>query len=288
MERIKMQDNTKNIKTSCVGFVLAKNVAFSLIFLLVLCACTPVAQPIVKNRYYISPENEFSFKVPQGWLEIDEIPQSISDSSSVYNISKVNGVFINRTGGMIIVSTDRTFMETDDYYKKLLFLSLYDSVKSKYLNAKLRGSSSNSVYEYFYDKSYATEADQTNTMLNGPRYEMIIDVDYDPIDIKNCNGFCNVLNVKSSTYKRLKNKGLWAGGRAAYVNAPGSPPVNDLAVKEVQRVFFSNCGEDDTCTTSITLSSDESIFEQNLADYKVIIGSLFFGPDTFKFYNQSL
>ena len=288
MERIKMQDNTKNIKTSCVGFVLAKNVAFSLIFLLVLCACTPVAQPIVKNRYYISPENEFSFKVPQGWLEIDEIPQSISDSSSVYNISKVNGVFINRTGGMIIVSTDRTFMETDDYYKKLLFLSFYDSVKSKYLNAKLRGSSSNSVYEYFYDKSYETEADQTNTTLNDPRYEMIIDVDYDPIDIKNCNDFCNVLNVKASTYKRLKHKGFWADGRAAYVNAPGTPPVNDLVVKEIQRVFFSNCGEDDTCITSITLSSDELIFEQNLADYKVIIGSLFFGPDTLKFYNQSL
>ena len=188
---------------------------------------------------------------------------------------------------MIIVSTDRTFMETDDYYKKLLFLSLYDSVKSKYLNAKLRGSSSNSVYEYFYDKSYETEVDQTNTTLNDPRYEMIIDVDYDPIDIKNCNDFCNVLNIKASTYKRLKQKGLWAGGRAAYVNAPGTPPVNDLAVKEIQRVFFSNCGEDDTCITSITLSSDESTFAKNLADYEIITGSLSFGPDTLIHYNQS-
>ena len=283
-----MKDNTKKLKTAYVGFVSVKNLCFFLIFLFILTACAPVAQPIVKGRYYIEPKNEFSFKVPEGWLATNEIPPSTFNSSSVYNISKIKDVFINGTKGIIIVSTDRTFMETDDYYKKLLFLSLYDSVKSKYLNAKLRGSSSNSVYEYFYDKSYATEADQTNTMLNGPRYEMIIDVDYDPIDIKNCNGFCNVLNVKSSTYKRLKNKGLWAGGRAAYVNAPGSPPVNDLAVKEVQRVFFSNCGEDDTCTTSITLSSDESIFEQNLADYKVIIGSLFFGPDTLKFYNQSL
>ena len=283
-----MKDNTKNLKTAYVGFVSVKNLCFFLIFLFILCACTPVAQPIVKGRYYIEPKNEFSFKVPEGWLATNEIPPSTFNSSSVYNISKIEDVFINGTRGIIVVSTYRTFMETDDYYKKRLFLSFYDSVKSKYLKAKLRGSSSNSVYEYFYDKSYATEADQTNTMLNGPRYEMIIDVDYDPIDIKNCNGFCNVLNVKSSTYKRLKNKGLWAGGRAAYVNAPGSPPVNDLAVKEVQRVFFSNCGEDDTCTTSITLSSDESIFEQNLADYKVIIGSLFFGPDTFKFYNQSL
>jgi len=282
-----MKDNTKKLKTAYVGFVLVNNLCFFLIFLFILTACAPVAQPIVKGRYYIEPKNEFSFKVPEGWLATNEIPPSTFNSSSVYNISKIKDVFINGTKGIIIVSTDRTFMETDDYYKKLLFLSLYDSVKSKYLNAKLRGSSSNSVYEYFYDKSYATEADQTNTMLNGPRYEMIIDVDYDPIDIKNCNGFCNVLNVKSSTYKRLKNKGLWAGGRAAYVNAPGSPPVNDLAVKEVQRVFFSNCGEDDTCTTSITLSSDESIFEQNLADYKVIIGSLFFGPDTLKFYNRS-
>jgi len=282
-----MKDNTKNLKTAYVGFVLVNNLYFFLIFLFILCACTPVAQAIVKGRYYIEPKNEFSFKVPEGWLATNEIPPSTFNSSSVYNISKIEDVFINGTRGIIVVSTYRTFMETDDYYKKLLFLRFYDSVKSKYLNAKLRGSSSNSVYEYFYDKSYETEADQTNTKLNDPRYEMIIDVDYDPIDIKNCNGFCNVLNVKSSTYKRLKNKGLWAGGRAAYVNAPGSPPVNDLAVKEVQRVFFSNCGEDDTCTTSITLSSDESIFEQNLADYKVIIGSLFFGPDTLKFYSQS-
>ena len=222
-----MKDNTKNLKTAYVGFVLVNNLYFFLIFLFVLCACAPVAQPIVKGRYYIEPENEFSFKVPEGWLATNEIPPSTFNSSSVYNISKIKDVFINGTKGIIIVSTDRTFMETDDYYKKRLFLSFYDSVKSKYLKAKLRGSSSNSVYEYFYDKSYATEADQTNTMLNGPRYEMIIDVDYDPIDIKNCNGFCNVLNVKSSTYKRLKNKGLWAGGRAAYVNAPGSPPVND-------------------------------------------------------------
>ena len=188
---------------------------------------------------------------------------------------------------MIIVSTDRTFMETNDYYKKLLFLSFYDSVKYKYLNAKLDGSLSNSAYETFYDKRYETEADQANGTMSDPRYETIIDVDYDPIDIKNCNGFCNVLNVKSSTYKRLKNTGLWGSGRAAGGNAPDSTPINDLAVKEVQKVFFSNCGEDDTCITSITLSSYESIFEQNLADYKVIIASLFFGPDTLKFYNQS-
>ena len=280
-----MQDNTKNLKTAYMGFMLVRNLFLFLIFLLVLCACTPTFQPIVKGRYYINPENEFSFKVPQGWLEIDEIPQSISDSSSVYNISKIKGVFINRTGGMIIVSTDRTFMETNDYYKKLLFLSFYDSVKYKYLNAKLDGSLSNSAYETFYDKSYETEADQANGAMSDPRYEMIIDVDYDPIDIKNCNIFCNVLNVKSSTYKRLKQTGLWGTGRAAGGNAPGSPPNNALAVKEVQRVFFSNCGEDDTCITSITLSSDDSTFEQNLSEYKVIIGSLFFGPDTLKFYN---
>ena len=280
-----MKDNTKNLKTAYVGFMLANILLFFLIFLLVLCACTPVAQPIVKGRYYVNPENEFSFKIPQGWLEIDEIPQSLSDSSSVYNISKIKGVFINRTGGMIIVSTDRTFMETNDYYKKLLFLSFYDSVKYKYLNAKLDGSLSNSAYETFYDKSYETEADQANGAMSDPRYEMIIDVDYDPIDIKNCNIFCNVLNVKSSTYKRLKQTGLWGTGRAAGGNAPGSPPNNALAVKEVQRVFFSNCGEDDTCITSITLSSDNSTFEQNLSEYKVIIGSLFFGPDTLKFYN---
>lgn len=278
-----MQDNTK----ACVGFVLVNNLYFFLIFLFILCACAPVAQPIVTGRYYIDPENEFSFKVPHGLQEIDEIPQSISESSSVYNISKIKGFFINRTGGMILVSTDRTFMETDDYYKKLLFLSFYDSVKSKYLNAKLRGSSSNAVYEYFHDKSYESEADQPNTTLNDPRYEMIIEVDYDPIDIQNCNNFCNVLNINASTYKRLKNKGLWAGGRAAYVNAPGTPPVNDLAVKEIQRVFFSNCGEDDTCITSISLSSDESTFAQNLADYEIIIGSLSFGPDTLIHYNQS-
>jgi len=282
-----MKDNTKKLKTAYVGFVLVNNLYFFLIFLFVLCACAPVAQPIVKGRYYIEPENEFSFKVPEGWLATNEIPPSTFNSSSVYNISKIKDVFINGTKGIIIVSTDRTFMETDDYYKKRLFLSFYDSVKSKYLKAKLRGSSSNSVYEYFYDKSYETEADQTNTTLNDPRYEMIIDVDYDPIDIKNCNDFCNVLNIKASTYKRLKQKGLWAGGRAAYVNAPGTPPVNDLAVKEIQRVFFSNCGEDDTCITSITLSSDESTFAKNLADYEIITGSLSFGPDTLIHYNHS-
>ena len=282
-----MQDNTKSSKKAYVGFVLVNNLYFFLICLFILCACAPVAQPIVTGRYYIDPENEFSFKVPHGLQEIDEIPQSISESSSVYNISKIKGVFINRTGGMILVSTDRTFMETNDYYKKLLFLSFYDSVKSKYLNAKLRGSSSNSVYEYFHDKSYESEADQTNTTLNDPRYEIIIDVDYDPIDIKNCNNFCNVLNINASTYKRLKHKGLWTGGREAYVNAPGTPPVNDLAVKEIQRVFFSNCGEDDTCITSISLSSEESTFAQNLADYENIIASLSFGPKTLIHYNQS-
>jgi len=282
-----MQDNTKNLKTSYVGFVLAKNLFFFLIFLLVLCACTPVAQPMVKGRYYINPENEFSFKIPDGWLETDKIPQSISDSSSVYNISKIKGVFINSAGGMIIVSTDRTFMKTNDYYKKLLFLSFYDSVKYNYLKAKVGGSSSNSAYETFYDKRYETEANQTKGRLSDQRYETIIDVDYDPLDIKNCNGFCNVLNVKSSTYKRLKHKGLWGPGRASYVNAPDSTPDNSLAVKEIQRVFFSNCGEDDTCITSITLSSDELRFAQNLDYYKEIIGSLFFGPATLKFYNQS-
>jgi hypothetical protein len=287
MEMIKMKDNAKNLKTAYVGFVLVNNLLFFLIFLPILCACAPTAQPIVKGRHYINPENEFSFKVPQGWLEIDKIPQSISDSSSVYNISKIKGVFINRTGGMIIVSTDRTFMETNDFFKKLLFLSFYGSVKYKYLNAKIDGSLSNSAYETFHDERYETEADQANGTMSDPRYETIIDVDYDPIDIKNCNGFCNVLNVKSSTYKRLKHTGLWGAGRAAGGNTPGSTPINALAVKEVQRVFFSNCGEDDTCITSITLSSDESTFEQNLADYKVIIGSLFFGPDTLKFYNQS-
>ena len=285
VERIKMQENAENFKTAYVGFMQANNLFLSLIFLLVLCACTPVAQPIVKGRYYINPEIEFSFKIPEGWREIDKIPQSIFNSSSVYSISKIKGVFINRTGGMIIVSTDKTLMETDDYLKKLLFLSFYDSVKYKYHNAKLDGSLSNSAYETFYDKRYETEANQTKGRLSDQRYETIIDVDYDPLDIKNCNGFCNVLNVKSSTYKRLKNTGLWGSGRAAGGNAPDSTPINDLAVKEVQRVFFSNCGEDDTCITSITLSSDESTFEQNLSDYKVIIGSLFFGPDTLKFYN---
>jgi hypothetical protein len=287
MEMIKMKENTKNLKTAYVGFMLANNLLFFLIFLSILCACTPTAHPIVKGRYYINPENEFSFKVPQGWLEIDKIPQSISDSSSVYNISKIKGMFINRTGGMIIVSTDRTFMETNDYFKKLLFLFFYDSVKYKYRNAKLDGSLSNSAYETFHDERYETEADQANGTMSDPRYETIIDVDYDPLDIKNCNGFCNVLNVKSSTYKRLKNTGLWGDGRAAYVTAPGSPPINALAVKEVQRVFFSNCGEDDTCITSITLSSDELRFAQNHDDYKEIIGSLFFDPDILKFYNQS-
>ena len=282
-----MQDNTKNLKTAYVGFMLANNILFFLIFLSILCACSPTAHPIVKGRYYINPENEFSFKIPEGWREIDKIPQSIFNSSSVYSISKIKGVFINSAGGMIIVSTDRTFMETNDYYKKLLFLSFYDSVKYKYLNAKLDGSLSNSAYETFYDERYETEADQANGTMSDPRYETIIDVDYDPIDIKNCNGFCNVLNVKSSTYKRLKQTGLWGTGRAAGGNAPGSPPNNALAVKEVQRVFFSNCGEDDTCITSITLSSDDSTFEQNLSEYKVIIGSLFFGPDTLKFYKQS-
>jgi hypothetical protein len=275
------------LQTAYVGFMLINNLLFFLIFLSILCACTPTAQHIVKGRYYINPENEFSFKVPQGWLEIDKIPQSISESSSVYNISKVKVLLINGTGGIVIVSTDRTFMKTNDYYKKLLFLSFYDSVKYKYLKAKKDGSSRNSAYETFHDKRYETEANQTKGRLSGQRYETIIDVDYDPLDIKSCNGFCNVLNVKTSTYKRLKNTGLWGNGRAAYVTAPGSPPVNDLAVKEVQRVFFSNCGEDDTCITSITLSSDESTFEKNLSDYKVIIGSLFFGPDTLKFYNQS-
>jgi hypothetical protein len=275
------------LQTAYVGFMLINNLLFFLIFLSILCACTPTAQHIVKGRYYINPENEFSFKVPQGWLEIDKIPQSISDSSSVYNISKVKGALINGTGGIVIVSTYRTFMKTNDYYKKLLFLSFYDSVKYKYLKAKNDGSSRNSAYETFYDKRYETEANQTKGRLSDQRYETIIDVDYDPLDIKNCNGFCNVLNVKSSTYKRLKHTGLWGAGRAAVGNAPGSTPINALAVKEVQRVFFSNCGEDDTCITSITLSSHESTFEQNLADYKVIIGSLFFGPDTLKFYNQS-
>ena len=71
------------------------------------------------------------------------------------------------------------------------------------------------------------------------------------------------------------------------MNAPGTPPVNDLAVKEIQRVFFSNCGEDDTCITSITLSSDESTFAKNLADYEIITGSLSFGPDTLIHYNHS-
>jgi hypothetical protein len=288
MEMIKMQDNTKNLKNTWASYLgQPHNLFLFLIFLLVLSACTPTAQPIVKGRYYINPENEFSLKVPEGWLEIDKTSQSISESSSVYNISKIKGVFINGTGGIIIISTDRTFMKTDDYYKKLLFLSFYDSVKYKYLKLKIGGSSSNSAYETFYDKIYGTEANQTKGTLSDQRYETIVDVNYDPLDIKNCNVFCNVLNVKSSTYKRLKHTGLWGGGRAAGGNAPGSPPVNDLAVKEVQRVFFSNCGEDDTCITSITLSSDESTFEQNLSDYKVIIGSLFFGPDTLKFYNQS-
>jgi hypothetical protein len=287
VERVKMRDNAKNLKAACVGFMLANNLIFFLIFLVVLCACAPVAQPIAKGRHYINPENEFSFKIPEGWIKIDKIPQSISDSFSAYNISKIKDVFINGTKGIIIISTDRTFMETNDYYKKLLFLSFYDSVKYKYLNAKLSGSSSNSVYEFFYDKTYENQIDQTNTMFNDPRYEIIIDVNYDPIDFKNCSGFCNVLNVKSSTYKRLKHKGFWSGGRAAYVNAPGTPVVNDLALKQVQRVFFSDCREDDTCITSITLSSDESTFEKNLADYKVIIGSLFFGPDTLKYYNKT-
>jgi hypothetical protein len=287
MEMIKMQDNAKNLKTAYAGFMLVNNLFLFLIFLLVLCACTPASQPIVKGRYYINPENEFSFKIPKGWLEIDKLPKSMSNSSSVYNISKIKGVFIKGTKGMIIVSTDRTFQKTDDYYKKLLFLSFYDSVKYKYLKAKVGGSSSNSAYEFFYDKTYETEANQTKGTLSDQRYETIVDVNYDPLDIKNCNGFCNVLNVKSSTYKRLKYTGLWGAGRAAGGNAPGSTPINALAVKEVQRVFFSNCREDDTCITSITLSSDESTFEQNLADYKVIIGSLFFGPDTLKFYNQS-
>lgn len=283
-----MQDKTKNVKTTYVGFALVNNIFFFLIALFVLCACNPVAQPIVKGRYYINPENEFSFKIPSGWLVIDKIPRSISESSSVYNISKIKGVFINGAEGMIIISTDRTFMESNDYYKKLLFLSFYDSVKNKYLYAKLDGSSSNTAYEFFYDKRYNTgQTEKANVTMGDPRYETIIDVDYDPIDIKSCNGFCNVLNVKSSSYKRLKNAGLWAGGRAAYVSAPGSPPVNDLAVKEVQRIFFSNCGEDDTCITSITLSSDESTFTQNLVDYKTIIGSLSFGSDTLTFYNQS-
>ena len=283
-----MQDNAKNLNAPYVGIMLTNNLIFFLVFLVVLCSCTPVAQPIVKGRHYINPENEFSFKIPEGWVRTDKTPRLISDSSSVYNISKVKGVFIKGTEGMIIISTDRTFMETNDYYKKLLFLSFYDSVKYKYLNAKFDGSSSNSAYEYFYDKTYDTgETDQTNVTMSDPRYETIIDVDYDPMDIKNCNGFCNVLNVESSSYKRLKHRGLWSGGRAAYVNASGSPPVNDLAVKEVQRIFFSNCGEDDTCITSITLSSDESTFAKNLVDYKTIIGSLSFGPDTLAFYNQS-
>jgi hypothetical protein len=280
-----MQDNTKNLKNTWTSYPgQSYNLFLFLIFLFFLCACTPAAQPIVNGRYYINPENEFSFKVPAGWLEIDKIPQSISDSSSVYNISKVKGVLINGTGGIVIVSTDRTFMKTNDFYKKLLFLSFYASVKDKYLKAKSGGSSSNSAYETFYDKRYETEPNQTKGRLSDQRYETIIDVDYDPLDIKNCNGFCNVLNVKSSTYKRLNHPGLWGARRAAYVNAPGS---NALAVKEVQRVFFSNCGEDDTCITSITLSSDGLRFAQNHDDYKEIIGSLFFGPDTLKFYNQS-
>jgi hypothetical protein len=133
----------------------------------------------------------------------------------------------------------------------------------------------------------ALKGRESKGRLSDQRYETIIDVDYDPLDIKNCNDFCNVLNVKSSTYKRLKHTGLWGNGRAAYLTAPGSPPINALAVKEVQRVFFSNCGEDDTCITSITLSSDELRFAQNHDDYKEIIGSLFFGPDTLKSYNQS-
>jgi hypothetical protein len=281
-----MQVNTKNLKTAYVGFMKGCCLSLFLIFFLALCACTPTAQPIVKHRYYINPENEFSFKVPAGWLERETISQLFSDSSSVYNISKIKGAFINGTRGIIIISTDRTFMETNDYYKKHLFLSFYDSVKYKYLKAKVGGSSSNSAYETFYDKIFETEANQSKVTLSDQRYETIIDVNYDPLEIKNCNVFCNVLNVKSSSYKRLKNTGLWGGGRAAYGNAPGSSTVNELAVKEVQRVFFSNCGEDDTCITSITLSSEESTFEQNLADYKVILGSLSFGPDTLKFYNQ--
>ena len=60
-------------------------------------------------------------------------------------------------------------METNYYYKKLLFLSFYDSVKYKYLNAKLDGSLSNSAYETFYDKSYETEADQANGALSDAR-----------------------------------------------------------------------------------------------------------------------
>jgi hypothetical protein len=287
MEMIKVQDNTKNLKTSYVGSMQVNILFLSLLFLIVLCACTPTTHPIVKHRYYINPENEFSFKIPEGWLEIDKTLHSISNSSSVYNISKIKGVFINGKGGVIIISTDRTFMKTDDYYKKLLFRSFYDSVKYKYLNLKIGGSSSNSAYETFYDKSYETKDNQTKDTLSGQRYETIIDVDYDPLDIKNCNVFCNVLNVKSTSYKRLKNNGIWGGEGAAIVNAPGSPPVNILAVKEVQRVFFSDCGEDDTCITSITLSSKESTFEQNFADYKIIIGSLFFGPDTLKFYSKS-
>jgi hypothetical protein len=287
MEMIKMQDNAKNLKTAYAGFMLVNNLFLFLIFLLVLCACTPASQPIVKGRYYINPENEFSFKIPKGWLEIDKLPKSMSNSSSVYNISKIKGVFIKGTKGMIIVSTDRTFQKTDDYFKKLLFNSFYDSVKYKYLNMKKDGSSNNLIYETFTDQRYETFTDQRYETFTDQRYETIVDVEYEPIDIKNCSAYCNVLNVESSTYKRLRNRGLWIIGGAAYVNGSNSTPVNALAIKEVQSFFFSNCGEDDTCITSITLSSDESTFEQNLDDYKDIIESLFFGPSTLKFYNQS-
>ena len=130
-------------------------------------------------------------------------------------------MLINGTGGIVIVSTDRTFMKTNDYYKKHFFLSFYDSVKDKYLKAKSGGSSSNSAYETFYDKIYGTEANQTKGTLSDQRYETIVDVKYDPLDSKNCNVFCNVLNVKSATYKRLKHTGHVGGGRACGGTAPG-------------------------------------------------------------------
>ena len=56
---IKMQDNTKNLKTDYVGFMLVNNLFLFLTFLLVLSACTPTAQPIVKDRYYITLRMDF-------------------------------------------------------------------------------------------------------------------------------------------------------------------------------------------------------------------------------------
>lgn len=111
-----------------------------LVILMTVCflaSCASVPPPRVENGLYINPKFQYSIKLPQGWVQKEDIPDWLKKDVSSDLRDKIQIVFFNNeTNGAIIIANDKTFIDLQSCSKKQISNAIEKALKREVDNVR--------------------------------------------------------------------------------------------------------------------------------------------------------